>query len=290
MNIKTVQIQAPTQATNEEVFAKYIEFVDQYQAVSLIQLDEAYFVVKALGRKDYKEIMSNDSLNEYQREEIICEIATLYPVPFDFETCDAGIPSNLAKEILKFSHFTDNKQEAIHMMNYFRSEMVQLHNQINCLINEAFPHLSYDEIENWDMEKTLKYLSRSEWILQNLRGIEMGYDPFTGEKWEEPTAPPAPAQQSAPPVQQNEVPINKPPETINYKDAIMPQAKGFVPGETIEERLERLEKGEIKKEPLTPEKLRELRARFPEVDWTAVPREEDFRENFSSENPALVTP
>lgn len=285
MQIKTVQIHAPTTTTDEELFKKYIEYVDAHNNVSLVKLDEYYFIIKALGRKDYKEIMSNTQLNAYQKEEVVCEIAALYPEHFDFGLCDAGIPEQLCKEILKFSHFIGDGKETIALMDFYRSEMIQLHNQINCLISEAFPYLDFDDIENWDMEKTLKYLSRSEWILQNLRGVEMSYDPFTGERWDtsEITAPSEMPQQTA----------SKDPNPIKQNDSPKQtdeSVKGFIPGETIDERIARVESGKIKKERLTPEKLRELQSRFPEVDWTKQHKIDDFKAEISSEPVALRAP
>lgn len=294
MNIKTVQIHAPTVTTDEEIFNKYIDFVDEYQHVSLVRIEEYYFIVKALGRKDYKDIMTNEQLNMYQKEEVVCEVCTLYPSEFDFGTCEAGIPEQLCKEILTFSHFTQDTQEsAVSMMNFFRSEMVQLHNQINCLIQEAFPNFNFEEIENWPMEKTLRYLSRSEWILQNLRGIEMNYDPFTGENWNAETI--AQPIESLPTPQRQFVsePIVPEPEEIHLSQTSSQnneQAKGFIAGESLDDRIQRAYEGKVKKERLTPEKLRELQTKYPEVDWARKHEAKDFEVEISSEPMALRTP
>ena len=59
--------------------------------------------------------------------------------------------------------------------------MYDLDNQITCMINEAFPNIDIEEIENWDVEKTMKYFTRAEWKLHNLRGISF-IDPEEEQK------------------------------------------------------------------------------------------------------------
>lgn len=50
--------------------------------------------------------------------------------------------------------------------------MYDLDNQITAIIAEAF-NLDIEIVEQWDVEKTMKYLSRAEWTLHNLRGIPL---------------------------------------------------------------------------------------------------------------------
>ena len=50
--------------------------------------------------------------------------------------------------------------------------MFDIDNQIICVIHEAFPQYDIEEIEDWDVDKMTKYLTRAEWKLTNLRGLE----------------------------------------------------------------------------------------------------------------------
>lgn len=300
--MKICTIQKPTEAPLKELapqslFEVYADLAEQYHHICIVQIEQHDFIIKALGRKDYKEIMTNLDLNDYLKEEAICEISCLYPEHFDFDNCDAGVATQLFKEILSFSFLSnDQEQERSQLMSYFREEMIQLHNQINCMISEAFPSLSFEEIENFDMMTALRYLSRAEWILQNFRGFEMLADPFTGEPWEPETVGDAkPASQE--PVYQEPVTVAQPapsaeaPVKQRPKVELPQQANdSFIPGETIEERIERLKRGEIQPKQLTPEKLRQLQRDFPEVDWAAQVNPEDFEANVDSTPMALRTP
>ena len=48
--------------------------------------------------------------------------------------------------------------------------MGQLEHQMDAIIALAFPNLKLEEIESWTLDKTLKYFSRAEWLLQ-MQGI-----------------------------------------------------------------------------------------------------------------------
>lgn len=290
----------PEQIKQEEtaprsLFERYADLAEKHKNVAIMQIDNQDFIVKSLGRRDYREIMLSQELDKFLKEEAICEICCLYPENFDFENCDAGIPSKLYEDIIKFS-FLDNaqEQERSNLMNYFRTEMIELHNQINCMIAEAFPSLEFDAIENFDMPTALKYLSRAEWILQNFRGFEMSHDPFTGNEWEPDQLTP-----------QEENYMDEPQEPIKQKPQQQPKQEpkqpkvvppgfeagnSFIPGETIEERIERLKKGEIKKEKLTSQKLSQLEQQFPEIDWRQQLEEQDFNSNVDTTPMALRTP
>ena len=288
-----------TTSKDKSLFESYTEYVEKYNHVSIVEIENMHFIIKSLGRMDYRDIMLNQDLDNYLKEEAVCELCCLYPENFNFEDCEAGIPSALFQEILTFSFLSnDQEQDRRQLMNYFRSEMVELHNQINCMINEAFPSLGFETIENFDMMTALKYLSRAEWILQNLRNFEIARDPFTNEEWDADQITPSQVQTSEkmPEPVVNKTISNKliekeDNETFSRPKVDIPgEQNSFIPGETIEERLERLKKGEIKPKKLTPEKLRELQHNFPEIDWTAQLNQDDFNVNVETTPMALRTP
>lgn len=283
---------------DKSLFESYTEYVEKYNHVSIVQVHNMDFIIKSLGRMDYREIMLNQDLDNYLKEEAVCELCCLYPENFNFEDCEAGIPSALFQEILTFSFLSnDQEQDRRQLMNYFRGEMVELHNQINCMINEAFPSLDFETIENFDMMTALKYLSRAEWILQNLRNFEIARDPFTNEEWDadQITSSQIQAPEKIPePVTNKQIQnesIKPKTETFSRpKVDIAGEQNSFIPGETIEERLERLQRGEIKPKKLTSDKLRELQNNFPEIDWTAQLNEQDFNAHVETTPMALRTP
>ena len=119
------------------------------------------------------------------------------------------------------------------IMDYFRSEMFDFQEQVTCIINEAFPQYDIEEIENWGIERTAKYLSRAEWKLQNLRGLTMNEELMHN------------MQQAAVNNVQNEREETSP----SKSEAKQEKSSG--------------------KQRMTPEKLAELKAKFPEIDWDA---------------------
>lgn len=67
------------------------------------------FIFRTLNRVEYKQIVALQNIDALQREEIICETVTLWPMNYTWDimaTGDAGIPSTLAEIIMSKSGFT----------------------------------------------------------------------------------------------------------------------------------------------------------------------------------------
>lgn len=246
---------------------------ETYDEVFMLSSCGRTFLYRQLGRRDYKDLIKSDDFNTFEKEEIVCEVCTLWPEDFDFKECEAGIPTELSKAILRNS-FLDSIDSRQILIDVFREEMYEIDNQVSCLIHEAFPEFTLSEIEEWDMQRTAKYLSRSEWILANLRGATFNHDPFTGRTLEEIEKIRESAQEDASKEQRLKT----------------EELSGFVPGETVEQRQTRLKDG-AKKEKLTPQKLMELQEKYPEMKWGSNVLDDisinDFNDNVSSESPAL---
>ena len=157
----------------DDIYELIMEFKKHYRNVFVYQVDEQVFIYRTLSRKEYKDILNDDRFNDFEKEEIICDTCLLYPDPntFDWNDVDAGIPTELMKQIRKNSYL-DGKNSRKNILQYYRSEMFDIDNQIICVINEAFPQYDIEEIEDWDVDKMTKYLTRAEWKLTNLRGLE----------------------------------------------------------------------------------------------------------------------
>lgn len=263
----------------------YLELKEKYTEVFMFQVDNQVFLYKQLGRKDYKDLLEAEC-SDYEKEELICKECVLFPENYDFEECDAGIPTQLTKTILKNS-FLDSLESRQLLINVFRQEMYEMDNQITCLIHEAFPEYDIEEIETWDLQRTAKYLSRAEWILANLRGAVFSHDPFTGktpeEILQEQEAAAAAQAETTGAAQTTEM------DTTQASDEPSPISQGII--ETIEERQARLKKQGISKQKMTPEKLKELQMKYPEMDWGANVFEEvtidSLKDSVSVESPAL---
>lgn len=184
-------------------------FKKTYRNVYVYKIEDNLFFYRTLTRKEYKQLVSNEDLSDEEKEEVVCEVCTLYPEKYDFSECDAGVPTSLAAAIMKNS-FLDSIEHRKALTQHFREDMFDLQNQITCIINEAFPQFDIEEIEDWDMEKTAKYLSRAEWKLVNLRGAVIKFDPAT----EETAQPSADIPNNIPQEQKNNLKQKLTPEKI----------------------------------------------------------------------------
>ena len=155
-----------------DISAIYFKLKEKYRNVYMTQIGDQIFFYRSVGRKEYRTIVDDNDLNDFQKENVICDVCTLYPVNYDWSNCDAGIPSLLCEAIRKDSYI-DSIETRQNLLSYYRSEMYDLDNQITCIINEAFPQYDIEEIEEWDVEKTTKYLSRAEWKLHHFRGLQL---------------------------------------------------------------------------------------------------------------------
>lgn len=233
MRIKEGKKVASARPQHVDLTQLYFKFKESHRNVFMHQIDETVFIYRTLGRDEYRKIQNNEELDDMDKEEIICGACVLYPEDFNYEECSAGLPTELCEIILKAS-LLDSKESQESALEYYRLEMHDFQNQITCLINEAFPQLDIEEIEQWDMEQTMRYLSRAEWKLHNLRGLEFrepeGVDTFYEE----------PQYNNAPRTEEVGVPEEE------------PQKQSIRGG---------------KKENIDRAKLQELQQKFPEIPW-----------------------
>ena len=209
---------------NVDLTKIFIALKDRYRNVFMHQYGDQVFFYRALGRKEYKQLVDEKRLNDIEKENVICEVCTVWPENYDFYECEAGLPAVLAEAIIKNS-FLDTVESRINLLTYYRSEMYELDNQITCLIHEAFPQYDIEEIEEWDVEKATKYLSRAEWILQNLHGLHFvqGADQEPVEQ----SAPPTPRSAQPPPAPPSQPSVSDEPVRTNIrggnKDKLSPE-------------------------------------------------------------------
>lgn len=212
-----------------DVVQRLRELEEEYRTVYWTHIEGDLYVYKPIGRKDYREILTADISVEDKKDEIIKK-CILFPDDFDIDDMVAGMIDILFDKIIDISYL-DSEESRAGVIEYYRQDMYSLDNQITCIINEAFPQFDIEDIENWDVEKTAKYLSRAEWKLQNFRGFQFNEEYFDYAQ--------APTQVEQEPV-----------------------------GEVQESKQETQEvQSKPNKEKLTPEKLRQLKAQFPEIDW-----------------------
>lgn len=220
---------------NDQFIIKKIEeFKETYGDVFWATIEDQLYVYKAIGRKTYKDIALNKDLSLEDKKDAIVEACILIPEDYDSDEVYAGIPEILYKNIIDVSYLT-SEDEVNQLTEYFRSEMFSLDNQITCIINEAFPQFDIEEIEDWGVERTAKYLSRAEYKLVNFRQFQFNDSYFNGNSSEAERQEPEQTQASN---------INKVDET-----------------KTVEPN--------NKKKKWTAEELAKLKQKFPEINWEA---------------------
>lgn len=227
-----------TKSLNEEINILSIieELEEKHGTVYWDTIENTVYVYKPCGRRDFNEIMASDQPYTDKEDDFIMR-TLLYPIPtYEFVgSLKAGVFKRLINLIMESSHLRDEDLKLrVQITNSFRAEMFDMSNQVTCVIHEAFPEYDIEDIENWGIEKTAKFLTRSEWILQNLRGLEL--NPEMAEA------------AMAGDIQKYKEMIEKEQEEESNKNSHDVEVK-------------------TKKAALTPEKLQELKAKYPDIDW-----------------------
>lgn len=149
-------------------------FKNQYWNIYYIDIEGYEFLFRELSRREYKQALRNYE-DVQEQEDYICRLCILEPLDFDYDECPAGIPESLAGFILKESGFGEDTGKIKTYMEHYKAEMTTFDNQISCIVHEAFPMFTLEEIEEWPMEKVIWYYSRAEYILESLRGLELQF-------------------------------------------------------------------------------------------------------------------
>lgn len=227
-----------------ELIASYS---DQYDAVHHVKICEQDFIYRILGRKEFNKILSLD-ISDMEKEDLICETCLLYPQDYDFDECEAGIPSMLCEVVLENS-FLDGIDSTLRLLYHFTEEMETIENQMYCIISEAFPNYTLDEIESWSNVRFCKMFTRAQWKLSTLRGLEISdvaeFLENVNEIDEDDDIEPQTTANARANMQQQDVVFNSQQESTNNIS-------------------------KNGKQKLTPEKLRELeemKRKFPEINW-----------------------
>ena len=232
-------------SNHEENEFQIIQIIEELQAkhrtVYWTHISNKVYIYKPLGRRDYSELCDND-MSIMEKEDEVCKLCLLYPLPTAefMDNIPAGIFQNLYKTIMEESYMDSNERKA-GILSYFRAELFDYENQIPIMISEAFPSFDIEDIENWDIVRTAKYLASAEFKLKNYRGMDVDSDLV-----EEMIAP----------------------GTSDLSKAAKAKAAEEAQKEKVENATVPQETAKKKKEPLDMNKLREMQRLYPEINWT----------------------
>lgn len=151
----------------EEAFKKY-------EAVFFSEIEGQIFIFRPLTRKEYRDVLENQNMDDYSKQDTICKQVLLYPDNFDFDECSAGLPDILFKDILEKSCL--DVESTFYLLKIQREEAENLSSEMTCIIAEAFPSYTIEEIESWNNFKFIKIYAQAEWVLKNIRGVVFEMD------------------------------------------------------------------------------------------------------------------
>ena len=150
------------------------ETLQKYSAVFFSEIEGQLYSYRPLGRKEYKDIVTNENLNEWDKQDAIVKAALIYPTDFNLDDCPAGIPDKLCQDIIEKSCL--DPESMLYLLHMNRQEAEQLGSEMACIIAEAFPNYNLDEIESWNIFKFMKVYAQAEWVLKNIRGVQFQLD------------------------------------------------------------------------------------------------------------------
>lgn len=153
-NLENPQTQEDFDLLIKQMFA-------EYGNICFAEFNNDIYIYKLLNRKAYKNLISNPNLNQIEKEDEVCKECILWPRDFNPDDYEAGLPTYLYEQILANSFLT-GIGDMIDLIEVGREETEYLESQMSCIINEAFPNYSMEEIEEWDMIKFCKMYSKAE--------------------------------------------------------------------------------------------------------------------------------
>ena len=77
MRVKTGAAEARKQQESVDLKRLFEEFSEKYNQVFIESVDDQVFIFRALGRKDFKELVETKAVNDCAKEEIVCETCVL---------------------------------------------------------------------------------------------------------------------------------------------------------------------------------------------------------------------
>jgi len=164
-----------------------IELKKEWGSIFTLEITEIKFTWRPLTRQEYKSIIST-MIDDADREQLICQSCILEPSHFNFEDCDAGIPTTLASAILDNSAL-DEKSIKRNMSKYKRYLEENFEPQMDLIIFEGFSgKYSLEEIKSWPMEKSVAMFVQAEWILKTLRGVPLEVNEDIPPELQDPNA------------------------------------------------------------------------------------------------------
>lgn len=143
-----------------------LDLKSKWPNIYSVKIGEDYFIFRLLSRKEFGVAIDLQSYKTGSEEDYILETCVLYPIlsKKDMDSKLAGTILDLAKTIVEMSGFS-SPDSLLNNIEINRTSMSLADNQMIVVICKAFPHLTPEDINNFDIQKITYYLALSEQIL-----------------------------------------------------------------------------------------------------------------------------
>lgn len=140
-----------------------------------IRIADDDFIIKSISPKEYATILEI-SVTEYDEQDLLTQVAIVYPREYNALSGPAGVPKVLSSLIREISLLgNDYKKFRADLGNaYIEDVNTNVEAQIPIIIKTAFTEFTFEQIESWTIDKLLRMFARALWALQ-LRGIDMSH-------------------------------------------------------------------------------------------------------------------
>lgn len=173
------------QINHQQLEEIIIDAKKNYRTVFSTVIGGELFVWRLLSGIEYEIISKTSNGDQYIKEELVCQQAVIYP-KVDFSSYKAGIPTNLAPHILEESGFSGTGK-ALNYLSTCRGKLAtQFQEQAYVVIASAFPQYTFEEIEDWDIEKLIRMVARAEWKINIIDGKDFIFEREEDVSEEEP--------------------------------------------------------------------------------------------------------
>lgn len=126
-----------------------------------VRFFEQEFVFRTLSKKEYLAVFKT-AKDKYDEEDMICNIACIYPQDYDFFFCPyAGLPPFVAEQIKLVSGFL-NFSIVTEQLERHRMEQNAFVNQCMNLIKAVLETYTYEEMEHWTWDRLMLTVARAE--------------------------------------------------------------------------------------------------------------------------------
>jgi hypothetical protein len=148
---------------NEELIT---ELKDKYSSIYSVRIGKKEYVFRPLTFTEYGRLLRHDEWNQLEFEDALVEMVLLYPAvnSVEYNTMPAGVPTELAEEVLRISGITSPKF-AIQVLNEKRSNADSVMSSIKAFIIAAMPAYKDDDLNEFTFEELIEKVVLSEKIL-----------------------------------------------------------------------------------------------------------------------------